>query len=85
MNDTPCCNAMMLAISNGFVEWPITYNRDKQMSRLTPVLPHPDAPALMLDYCPWCRVDVRISAQQPFAAEAEVAAQPAQGTVVSEN
>lgn len=69
MNDTPCCNAMKLAISNGFVEWPITYSRDKKMSRLTPVLPHNTAPFLLLDYCPWCQADLRVSAQQGAARD----------------
>ena len=61
--DKYCCEAMKRAIEDGYVDWPITYTRDKQMIRLTPIICHrePGHPVFKLNLCPWCGADVRIT------------------------
>jgi hypothetical protein len=57
-----CCPAMEHAIKDGYVTWPITYTRDKQLRHLTPVIHskrEERMPAFWLNFCPWCKADVR--------------------------
>jgi hypothetical protein len=54
-HNTPCCDAMGYAIAHGYIEWPMTYTKDKQVSRLTPILNSEGKPGLILNNCPWCK------------------------------
>ena len=60
-----CCPAMEQAIKDEYVSWPITYTKDKQMKRLTPVIhsvSEERKPVFLLNFCPWCGSDVRSAA-----------------------
>jgi len=55
-----CCAPMEHAIRDGYVHWPITYDEQKKMTRLTPTISSHERnqPAFLLNYCPWCQKQV---------------------------
>lgn len=69
--DEICCNAMGMAIEGGYIIYrPISYTPDKQVIFLTPILALPNCPNLLLDFCPWCKANVR-GAELEQAKESE--------------